>query len=111
MLADHWVILLHDQLVLGVVLVLLGYIEKAGVSRAFQFNELAITFFCHLIYLLVGGPGGNRTPNPRIKSPLLYQLSYEPTPILETWEPFSGKRHWVSRPFQKKAEGLPECPT
>src|SRR5687767_9394125 len=28
--------------------------------------------------LLVSEPGRNRTYNPRIKSPLLYQLSYEP---------------------------------
>lgn len=27
-----------------------------------------------------GGPGGARTHDPRIKSPMLYQLSYRPVP-------------------------------
>ncbi len=28
---------------------------------------------------IVGGPGGTRTHDPKIKSPVLYQLSYRPT--------------------------------
>ena len=27
------------------------------------------------------GPGGTRTHDPRIKSPMLYQLSYKPLPL------------------------------
>ncbi len=32
-------------------------------------------------------PGGIRTPDPRIKSPLLYQLSYEPIGIFDRHKP------------------------
>ena len=34
--------------------------------------------FAVIVALIVGRPGGTRTPNPRIWSPLLYQLSYCP---------------------------------
>ena len=65
--------------------------RRKGTSVASSDHELAVADICKIgpgtvsrrseTHMLLGGPGGNRTPDQRLRSPLLYPLSYGPAPL------------------------------